>query len=178
MVWLAQIAVTQAWTQRGPQTKLTRTLLDFTGVSSEFALIEGIATGQIQLPPILAQEIFRLAVNGDQVAIRIINTSANELAENVNAVIRQLNLEDDIFDLVMIGSIFNAGEIFLNPFRETVHAYAPRAKLVRLSVPPVVGAVLLATGHLKLTDQLFRQALVQSIHKIWVVETKQNIDIL
>jgi N-acetylglucosamine kinase-like BadF-type ATPase len=44
MVWLAQIAVTHAWTQRGPKTKLTTCFIDFLDVDSEFAMIEGLAT--------------------------------------------------------------------------------------------------------------------------------------
>lgn len=168
MVWLAQIAVTHAWSQRGPQTQLTQVLLDFTGVDSEFALIEGIATGQVHLPPQLARQIFRAATDGDHVARQIINTSAYELALNVNAVIRQLNLQDHPFDLVLIGSIFKAGELYLQPFRETVHAFAPGAKLVRLSVPPVIGAILLATEVHKNADHNFRQALLTSLSTIWV----------
>ncbi len=168
MVWLAQVAVTHAWTQRGPQTKLTQAFLDFTGVESEFELIEGIATGQIHLPPSLAEDIFRLAARGDQVALQIINTSAHELALNVNAVIRQLNLQDETFDLVLLGSIFKAGEQFLQPFQEVVHTFAQKARLVHLSVPPVIGAVHLAAESLGLADEKFKQALNNSLRKIWV----------
>lgn len=168
MVWLAQVAVTHAWTQRGPQTKLTQAFLDFTEVESEFDLIEGIATGRINLPPSLAEEIFRLASNGDQVALQIINTSAHELALNVNAVIRQLNLQNDTFDLVLIGSIFKSGKLFLQPFQKVVHTFAPKASLVHLSVPPVIGAVLLAASSLGLADKKFKQELNDSLGKLWV----------
>ena len=168
MVWLAQIAVTHAWTQRGPQTQLTQLLLDFAGIDSEFGLVEGLATGQIHLPPLLAKEIFRVAAEADHVALQIINTSAQELAMNVNAVIRQLNLQDQNFELVLIGSIFKAGELYLQPFRELVHAIAPGANLVKLSVPPVIGAVLLANEAGGNADQDFRQALIASLSTIWV----------
>lgn len=168
MVWLAQVAVTHAWTQRGPQTKLTQAFLDFTGVESEFDLIESIATGRINLPPSLAEEIFQLASEGDQVALQIINTSSHELALNVNAVIRQLILQNDTFDLVLIGSIFKAGELFLQPFQEVVHTFAPKARLVHLAVPPVIGAVLLAAEPLGLADEIFKQELNVSLGNLWV----------
>jgi N-acetylglucosamine kinase-like BadF-type ATPase len=165
MVWLAQIAVTQAWTLRGPKTLLTQAFMDFAEVESEFDLIEGLATEQIQLPPILAEEIIRLAALGDKVASEIITTSARELAINVNAVIQQLQLQQHNFDLVLIGSIFKAGEPYLDPFRQTVHAFAPCANLVLLSVPPVVGAVLLAAEVVGISIKELRRALIDSLRQ-------------
>jgi N-acetylglucosamine kinase-like BadF-type ATPase len=162
MVWLAQVAVTHAWTLRGPKTQLTHAFLDFAEVDSEFELIEGLSTEQIQLPPSLAEAIFQLAARGDPVASEIITTSAYELALNVNAVIQQVNLQKRNFDLVLIGSIFKAGEQYLRPFRQTVHGFAPGANLVRLSVPPVVGAVLLAAECVGIPLPKLREPLVDS----------------
>jgi N-acetylglucosamine kinase-like BadF-type ATPase len=164
MVWLAQIAVTHAWTQRGPKTRLTQALMAFTGVDSESALIEGLATDVIHLPPILATEIFRIAQEGDPVAREIIITSAHELALNVNAVIQQLELQDQNFDLVLIGSIFKSGEPYLKPFRQTVKSFAAKANLVHLSVPPVVGAVLLAAETIGIKPEDIRETLISTIH--------------
>lgn len=164
MVWLATIAVIHAWTSRGPQTKLTQLFMDFAEIETEFDLIEGIATDQINLPPILAEEIFRLAAEGDQVAGEIVNTSAIELAENVNAVIRQLDLQTQPFEIVLIGSIFKAGEPYLKPFRQAVQAFAPSARLIQLSVPPVVGAVLLAAESSGINPHSIRQALIDSLN--------------
>lgn len=170
MAWLAQIAVTHAWTQRGPKTKLTQSLINLFEVSNEFALVEGLATGQIHIPSTFAKEIFRLAAQGDQVAHQIINTSASELALNVNAVIRQLNLQDQTFDLVLIGSIFKAGELYLWPFRQTVHAFAPGAILKQLSIPPVVGAVMLAAESSVTKPQNFRETVSESLQTVWIDE--------
>jgi hypothetical protein len=61
----------------------------------------------------------------------------------INAVVRQLNFETLEFDVVMTGSMFNGGEMLIAPMRETVYKLAPKARFVRLSVPPVVGAVML-----------------------------------
>jgi N-acetylglucosamine kinase-like BadF-type ATPase len=165
MVWLAQIAVTHAWSLRGPKTQLTQAFMDFADVDSEFELIEGLATEQIQLPPILAKAIFRLATQGDPVASEIIMTSAHELALNVNAVIQQLDLQKRNFDLVLIGSIFKAGKPYLRPFRQTVHVFAPGANLVLLSVPPVVGAVLLAAEVVGISLTELRGALIDSLRQ-------------
>lgn len=167
MVWLAQIAVTHAWTRRGPKTQLTQSFMDYLEVESEFALIEGLATGKFLLPAILAIEIFRLAEKGDPVAIEIINTSAHELALNVNAVIRQLEMQDQSFDLVLIGGVFKAGDQYLKPFTQTVQAFAAHINIVHLDVPPVTGAVLLAGETIGINTNQIRPILFDSLQNIW-----------
>lgn len=177
MVWLAQIAVTHAWTKRGPKTRLTQMMMAFTGVETEFALIEGLATDQLNLPPILAKDIFQLAQEGDLVASEIVNKSAHELALNVNAVIQQIDLQKQHFDLVMIGSIFKAGEPFIRPFRETVKSFAPHANLIFLSTPPVIGSVLLAADVAGINPGDIRERLINSIQTFLVhegIETAAN----
>jgi hypothetical protein len=49
--------------------------------------------------------------------------------------------------------MFKSGEPLINPMRETIHAIAPKAKLIPVEVKPVVGAVLLGmeAGGLMLT---------------------------
>jgi len=163
MVWLAQIAVTHAWTLRGPQTHLTQALIDYTNVNNAFSLIEGLATGHLKIPPSFATKIFQIAQEGDRVARDIINTSAHELALNVNAVIKQLGFQTLTFDLVLIGSIFKSGEFYLHPFRQTIHAFAPKAKLKQLTVPPVVGSLLMAGELVAIHPEKIREQLIQSI---------------
>ncbi|NLN70847.1 MAG: hypothetical protein GX142_08730 [Chloroflexi bacterium] len=163
MVWLAQVGVTHAWTQRGPKTALTQALISFAEVNSEFELIQGLATRQIHLPPTLAETVFQIANEGDQLAQEIINTSARELALNVNAVIKQLGFEGHTFDLVLIGSIFQSGDIYLNPFSEIVHSFAPNARLVQLSTPPVAGSILLAAQTAGIHPNTIKETLVDSI---------------
>jgi hypothetical protein len=60
-----------------------------------------------------------------------------------NAVIRQLDFQDLDFDVVMSGSMFKGGPLLIEPMRDTIHNFAPKARLVRLDVPPVIGAALL-----------------------------------
>ena len=60
-----------------------------------------------------------------------------------NAVIRQLEFESLAFDVVMTGSMFEGGPMLIEPMRAAIHKIAPGARLVRLSVPPVIGAVIL-----------------------------------
>ncbi len=163
MVWRAMLAVTYAWSKRGPETRLTRLFIEHARVENEFELIEALATDKIQLDPGLATNIIQLAHEGDLQAQETVKFSANELALNVNAVIRQLKFETIEFEVVMMGSVFNAGDIYIKPFQETILQFAPKAKFVHLLVPPVVGAVLLAAEisgkpFKSLRNQLFRSA--------------------
>ena len=162
MVWRAMVAVTYAWTQRSQPTKLTERFMTFAGLDSEEALIEGLAMEQIHLPATLAKDIILLAESGDAGAKAVVDFSAQELALSVNAVIRQLDLQECEVEIVLIGSVFNAGEIYLQPFREVIHGFAPRAKLVMLNAPPVVGAVLLAAETIGLDPSLIRSGLLKS----------------
>ncbi len=162
MVWRGILAVTYAWSLRGPKTALTEAFIDWAGVPDENALIEGLATQQIHLPPSLAKRIFKVASQGDAVAQEIILWSARELGLNVNAVIRQIALQNETFDVVLIGSMFKAGEAYIQPLRETIHAFAPKAVLTHLKAPPVVGAVLLAAQTLGRPTQPIREHLLES----------------
>jgi len=162
LVWRAQVAAAYAWTQRGPETKLTQMFMEYAKVKSEAALIEGLAMERIHLSPSIARDIFHLAAEGDEIAQKIVKFSARELGLNVNAVIRQLDLQDSSFDVILIGSLFKAGEIYIQPLRETIHEFAPNAQLVSLSVPPVVGAILLAAEVIQLQTETIRDRLITS----------------
>ncbi len=162
LVALAAIAVTQAWTQRIPATALTQVLMDYAEVDTEAALVEGLAMSQIHLSPILAKDILRVAREGDSVAREIVHRNAYELGLNANAVIRQLGIQDLAFDVILIGSLFNAGEQVIAPLRDTIHAFASKAQLNRLRVPPVVGAVLLGAEACGISTGQIRLTLIQS----------------
>jgi len=166
MIWRAMLSVTYAWSKRGPETRLTQLFIDHARVESEFELIEALDMEKIQLDPGLATNIIQLAHEGDLQAQETVKFSANELALNVNAVIRQLRFETIEFEVVMMGSVFKAGDIYIRPFQETILKFAPQANFVRLSVPPVVGSVLLAAEALSLPTRPIRNTLTQSIKEI------------
>jgi len=174
IVWQAMIAATYAWTQRGPKTKITQMLLDYAEVENQDTLIELLATGKLNLPPFLAINVFQLAAEGDSVAKKIIKHSAHELALNTNAVIRQLGIQKSVFEVVLIGSIFQAGEIFIKPFQQTVRKFAPGAELVELRVPPVIGAVLLAAETMGCKPDAIRKNLIQSAEKLFSIAGNEN----
>jgi N-acetylglucosamine kinase-like BadF-type ATPase len=136
-------AVAHAWTRRGPPTQLTEAFMQHTGTRSANDLVEGLTMGRIWLDASLAPLVFEVAAQGDPVAQGVIRWAGQELGELANAVIRQLEFQTLEFDVVLVGSMFNAGPALIEPMRATIYALAPGARLVRLGGPPVVGAVLL-----------------------------------
>ena len=131
------------WTQRGPQTRLTDLFVEKMKASNAADLLEGIILEKYQVDPGLAPEIFRLAQEGDAIAREIALWAGQSLGELVLAVARQLNLTDQPFEVVMVGSLFKAEKALIQPMQEIVLGQAPQAIFKRLLVPPVAGAVLL-----------------------------------
>lgn len=132
-----------AWTKRGPMTALADALVKFVGAKDLEDLLRGYTTYEYQIGAEAAPLVFQVARQGDPVACDLIRWAGCELGEIANAVIHQLKFEDLAFDVVMAGSMFEGGPLLIEPMRETIHKVAPRARLVRLSVPPVIGAVIL-----------------------------------
>jgi len=155
-------AVAKAWSRRGPETMLTDLLLQHVGVATPLALFEGLSQGTLRLGAEAAPLVFQAAEVGDPVADRIIRWIGCELGDLAVGIIRQLDLARESFEVVLVGSVFNGGERLVGPMRETILAEAPAARLVRLTVPPVVGAVLLGMRQAGLPAAPLRPALVAS----------------
>jgi N-acetylglucosamine kinase-like BadF-type ATPase len=132
-----------AWTKRGPMTALADAIVKFAGAKDLEDLMRGYTTYEYQIGAEAAPLVFQVAEQGDAVARELIHWAGCELGEIANAVIRQLEFETLAFDVVMTGSMFEGGTRLIEPMRETIHKLAPRARLVRLTVPPVIGAVIL-----------------------------------
>lgn len=155
------------WSQRGPQTKLADALIEHVGARDLDDLIRGYTTYEYQIGAEAAPLVFRVAEAGDAVAQELLEWAGCELGEMANAVIRQLEFEKLEFDVVMTGSMFEGGQRLIEPMRRTIHKLAPGARLVRLTVPPVLGAVLLGmeAGRLPITPAI-RAAMRSTIPAI------------
>src|SRR5512134_1695386 len=132
-----------SWTKRIPRTALADAIINYVGAKDLEDLMRGYTTYEYQVGAEAARIVFRVAEEGDQIARDLICWAGTELGELANAVIRQLEFENLTFDVVMTGSMFEGGKMLIEPMRTTIHKLAPKARLVRLRVPPVVGAVLL-----------------------------------
>ncbi len=135
--------VNHAWIRRIPPTKLTQIFLDATGAKNEMDLMEGLSSERYHLFPFLALEIINAAQGGDVAACEILRWAGEELGWLAVSVARQIEMENDEVEIIQSGSVFKTGEIITNPMRNIVMKHLPRAKLIRLDGPPVVGAVIL-----------------------------------
>lgn len=144
LVVRALTMVNYAWIRRGPQTELTSAFLKLTGAKDTAELIEGIVLQRYDYGAHWALTVFETAAAGDEVARQVIEWAGTELGELACAVIRQLNLQAEPVEVVQSGSLYRGGLMLTEPMRQTVLRTAPRARMVRLEAPPVVGGVLLA----------------------------------
>ncbi|HEX5809566.1 MAG TPA: BadF/BadG/BcrA/BcrD ATPase family protein [Anaerolineales bacterium] len=132
-----------SWTKRLPQTALADAMIAHAGAKDLEDLMRGYTTYEYHIGAPAAPIVFRVAAQGDQVARDLIHWAGTELGEMANAVIRQLEFENLSFDVVMTGSMFEGGAMLIEPMRATIQKLAPDARLVRLKLPPVIGAVIL-----------------------------------
>jgi N-acetylglucosamine kinase-like BadF-type ATPase len=158
--------VNYAWIKRGPQTRLTKVLFVATGAKDEMDLMEGISNGQYHLSQHLAVEVFRVAREGDPVAIGIIQWAGQELGWLAIAGARQLEMENQEIEVVQSGSIFEGGTLLTDSMRDTVLNHVPRAKLIRLDGPPVVGSVLMGMECAGFDGYAVRDQIMQTARKL------------
>ncbi len=162
LIQRAMVAIAYEWTRRGPKTMLTPEFLRMTGASDIPSLIEGLEMGAYYLSGDYAPVVYQVASQGDPVAQSIIQWAGNELGQTAVAVIRQLGIEQCEFEVVLVGSLYEMGEMLISPMRQVINLEAPKARLVRLSAPPVVGGVLLAMQQVGIDPSPVRAALVNS----------------
>ncbi|NOX60366.1 MAG: ATPase [Chloroflexi bacterium] len=163
----AIIAIAKAWSRRGPETALTAAFAEHFGVENASQLLERIQLGRYHPGPSLAPLVFRIADEGDRVARDLIRWSGEELADLALGVIRQLDLAQRAFDIVLVGSMFNGGSHLMKPLQARILAEAPAARFVRLTAPPALGAVLLGMQAAGLNGRARRQRLFNA----WLAET-------
>lgn len=158
-------AVAHEWTRRGPKTLLSKVLMELAGAKNLFDLIEGIDLHRYKPDAGWALAVFQAAYSGDPIARGIIESSGRELGESACGVIRQLGIENEEFEVVMAGSVFAGGDLYIDPLRETIHKTAPKAKFIRLETPPVVGSVVLAMKRAGDDPRPIRGNIIESTKK-------------
>ena len=135
--------VNYAWIKRIPPTALTQIYIEAMGAKDEIDLVEGISNNQYHLFPYLAVQVIEAAGQGDAAASDVLNWAGEELGWLAVSVARQIEMQDEEVEIIQSGSVFEAGELIIKPMRDLILPYCPRAKLIRLDGPPVVGAVIL-----------------------------------
>ncbi len=161
----AMQAVTYEWDQRGPATALTMEFIKATGAKDPDDLIEGMYTGKYTLDQMDVRTVFQVANDGDSAALDVVRWAGEQLGDMACGVIRQLHLEKENFDVVLIGSLFDGHPLMSEALGETVQKIAPGARPVRLTVPPVVGGVILGMQQAGLDARPKRLQLLTTIKR-------------
>ncbi|CAN6454689.1 unnamed protein product [Victoria cruziana] len=147
----ALTAVIRAHDGRGPQTTLTRSILQKLGLSSPDEIIGWAYADQSWARVAeLVPTVVASADAGDLVANKILLDSVHELAVSVKAVVQRLGLSGEdgsgSFPLVMVGGVFEANKGW-DIAREVINCIRkdyPCADSIRPKIEPAIGAALLA----------------------------------
>jgi N-acetylglucosamine kinase-like BadF-type ATPase len=166
IVYRAGQYVNYAWIKRIPPTKLTKIFLEATGAKDEEDLMEGLSNHHYHLFPYLAIQIVEAARAGDAAAREVIRWSGEELGWLAVSVARQIDMETDEVEIIQSGSVFEAGDIITSPMRDVVLTHCPKAKLIRLDGPPVVGAVILGMEQTGFDGYAVRENIIRTAKEL------------
>jgi len=109
-------------------------------------VLTGIYTGTIPYGRLfeLARVLLDAAADGDALAREAADMLADEVAAFVRASVIRLDLQDEAVEVVLGGGVFDTDDVaFHERVAAGVHEVAPRAVLLRLDAPPVLGAALI-----------------------------------
>ena len=158
--------VNYAWIKRIPPTVLKKIYMDAVDAKSEEDLMEGLSNGQYHLFSYLTLKIVEAAREGDAAACDVLKWAGEELGWLAVSVARQIEMENDEVEIIQSGSVFEAGELITNPMRDLVLQYCPKAKLIRLDGPPVVGAVILGMEQVNFDGYVVRNNIVSTAKEL------------
>lgn len=140
-------AVIRAWDGRESATALTQVFLQVLNYPDVETMRDDFLDRHYQNVPLTVVPPFlQLAAEGDPVARAIVGRQGTELALCAQTAIRRLRLQEEDFDVVLAGSVVVKGpDVCLHDIiAREVTALAPLAKIVKLTAPPVAGAILRA----------------------------------
>jgi N-acetylglucosamine kinase-like BadF-type ATPase len=136
---------------RGPRTSLTRVVAGHFGLGSARAVVEALFCGQLDRRRVLelVPLVFAEAGAGDPAAATIVERQVAEVVAMAAAAIDRLGLAGTDVEVACGGGLFaGAGPAFFERIGTGVRQLAPRARLRRVTAPPVLGAALLGLDRL------------------------------
>lgn len=139
-------AVVREWDGRGKKTLLTNLTLEMLNYASVEEMYHDFLDKAAQVPKDLTRLLFPALEQGDEIARDIVKLQGVELGLSTQAVINHLEMHDEEFDVVLAGSVVtrSGNDIIENTIKSYASEIAPKTQVVRLTVEPVVGALLLA----------------------------------
>ena len=147
--WLGRTALgvaIRARDGRGPRTLLEELVPAYFGMTRPHAVMQAVYVGKLSPMRLseLAPVVFKAAAANDAVARGMIDEIGDEIVVTANAAIRRLSLTRTDVHVVLGGGVLRAAdEDLLGRIRRGIVAEAPRAQIVRLEAPPILGAALI-----------------------------------
>jgi N-acetylglucosamine kinase-like BadF-type ATPase len=152
--WIARLglrAIAKASDGRGPKTSLTKDACSYFHVTTPEDLSTAIYAPSITSERLagFGRYVVEAAKAKDQVARDIMTEAGKELGIAAVAVIRNLKMERERFQVAYVGRIFTAaGELVLAPMRHELKRMAPNAYLAPPQYAPAIAAARMARQHL------------------------------
>jgi N-acetylglucosamine kinase-like BadF-type ATPase len=167
LVEIAIQAVAFDYIRRGPPTKITELMVAETHSRDVLDLLSRVVPGHVQVAPSFALQIIEAALEGDAVAVELLQRSGRDLALTALGIARQLDLQVGPFEVVLSGSMFKGMQpFFAVPLKETILAEAPGARFIPLETLPVVGGVILAMKKVGFDFAACRARILQSLEAL------------
>jgi N-acetylglucosamine kinase-like BadF-type ATPase len=151
---------------RGGSTALREAIMEHFGTASVVEVTAALHFGELPRSRLheLAPVLLRVAAAGDGPAAAVVERQAEEVFLLARAALDRLKLRDHPTDVVLGGSVLAARHpLLMEGVSWRLAAYAPRANLLVVDDPPVVGAALLgldAIGALPDAERAVRTALL------------------
>jgi N-acetylglucosamine kinase-like BadF-type ATPase len=153
--WIARRAlraIAHAADGRGSDTDLTGAACAYFHVSDSTDLSTAIYAPTITNERLagFAKHVIEVAKAKDPIAAEILEEAGKELGTMAVAVIRNLKLERDVFQVAFVGGVFaSGGELVLPSMRTKIKTLAPQAYLAPPRFGPAVAAARMAREHLE-----------------------------
>jgi N-acetylglucosamine kinase-like BadF-type ATPase len=131
---------------RGQPTALREAIMEHFGTASVVEVTAALHFGELPRSRLheLAPVLFRVAAAGDGPATAVVDRLAEEVFLLARVALDRLRLRDQQAAVVLGGSVLAARQpLLLDTVSRRLAAYAPRANLLVVDDPPVVGAALL-----------------------------------
>jgi hypothetical protein len=96
----------------------------------------------------------------------VIRWSGEELGWIAVAVARQIEMENEEVEIVRSGSVFKAGDIIIEPMEQLIRQHLPKAKLIPLDGPPVVGPLMLGMQMARIDPYPMREKLIATAKEL------------
>lgn len=133
----------------GKKTSLTPIVMDFLGISDKYYLMEAISTKYLTRSlnyTLLTIAVFDEANKGDEVAIDILKSTAEQLARSAGGCVVNLDFGDEV-EIVLAGSVWVKGScpVMIEEFTRLINEFTQKKCIIKvLEVPPATGAIIWA----------------------------------